>query len=57
MLEIVGTTKEEEKAKMRDNKEWIEKVKELVELGKDVDMFGSLEEMLRGLGTGGASFP
>ena len=50
MLEIVGAMKVEEKAKMRDNKEWIEKVKELVELGKDVDMFESLEKMLEVLG-------
>ena len=34
MLEIVGAMKEEEKARMRDNKKWIEKVKELVELGR-----------------------
>ena len=50
MLEIVGAMKEKEKTKMRDDKEWIEKVKELVELGKDVDMFESLEKMLEVLG-------
>ena len=50
MLEIVDAMKEDEKANMRDNKEWIEKVKELVELGKDVDMFEALEEMLEMLG-------
>ena len=46
MRHIVDAMKEEEKAKMRENKEWIEKVKELVELGKDVDMFETLENML-----------
>ena len=50
MLEIIDAMKEEEKANMRDNKEWIEKVKELVELGKDVDMFETLERMLKALG-------
>ena len=50
MLEIVDAMKEEEKANMCDNKEWIEKVKELVELGKDVDMFETLEKMLEILG-------
>ena len=50
MLEIVDAMKEEEKANMRDDKEWIEKVKELVELGKDVDMFETLENMLDMLG-------
>ena len=50
MLEIVSAMKEEEKAGMRDNKKRIEKVKELVELGKDVDMFESLEKMLEVLG-------
>ena len=50
MLEIVDAMKEEEKANMLDNKEWIEKVKELVELGKDVDMFERLEKMLEVLG-------
>ena len=50
MVDIVDAMKEEEKAKMRDNKEWIEKVKELVELGKDVDMFETLEKMLEVLG-------
>lgn len=49
MLEIVGAMTEEEKAKMRDDKEWIEKVKELVELGEDVDMFETLEKMLEDL--------
>ncbi len=50
MRDIVDAMKEEEKAKMRDDKEWIEKVKELVELGKDVDMFETLEKMLEVLG-------
>lgn len=50
MLDIVDAMREEEKANMRDNKEWIEKVKELVELGKDVDMFETLEKMLEILG-------
>ena len=51
MLEIVGAMTEEEKANMRADKEWIEKVKELVELGKDVDMFETLEKMLEDLGS------
>ncbi len=51
MIDIVDAMKEEEKAKMRDNKEWIEKVKELMELGKDVDMFETLERMMEALGT------
>ena len=50
MVDIVDAMKEEEKPSMRDNKEWIEKVKELVELGKDVDMFETLEKMLEVLG-------
>ena len=50
MLEIVDAMEEEGKANMRDNKEWIEKVKELVELGKDIDMFETLEKMLEHLG-------
>ena len=49
MLGIVGAMTEEEKANMRADKEWIEKVKELVELGKDVDMFETLENMLEDL--------
>lgn len=49
MLEIVDAMKEEEKASMRDDKEWVEKVKELVQLGKDVDMFETLEKMLEDL--------
>ena len=49
MLEIVGAMMEEEKANMRNDKEWVEKVEELVELGKDVDMFETLERMLEAL--------
>ena len=49
MLEIVGMMTEEEKAKMRDDKEWIEKVEELMKLGEDVDMFETLENMLEEL--------
>ena len=49
MLEIVGAMTEEEKANMHADKEWVEKVKELVELGEDVDMFLTLEEMLEDL--------
>ena len=50
MLGIVDAMKKEEKANMRGNKEWIEKVKELMELGKDIDMFETLEKMLERLG-------
>ena len=49
MLEIVGAMMEEEKANMRADEEWVEKVKELVELGEDVDMFETLEKMLEDL--------
>ena len=49
MLEIVGAMTEEEKASMRGDKEWVEKVEELVELGEDVDMFETLEKMLEEL--------
>ena len=49
MLEIVGAMTEEEKAKMHDDKEWIEKVEELMELGEDVDMFETLGNMLEEL--------
>ena len=49
MLEIVGAMTEEEKASMRDDKEWVAKVEELVELGEDVNMFETLEKMLEEL--------
>ena len=49
MLDIVNAMKGEEKAKMHADKEWVEKVKELVELGKDVDMFETLEKMVEDL--------
>lgn len=49
MLEIVGAMTEEEKANMRADNEWIEKVMELVKLGEDVDMFKTLEDMLEDL--------
>ena len=46
MLEIVGAMTEEEKAKMHADKEWIEKVEELMEHGEDIDMFETLRTML-----------
>ena len=49
MLEIVGEMTEEEKANMHADKEWIEKVEELMELGEDVDMFETLGNMLEEL--------
>ena len=49
IIEIVGAMTEEEKANMRNDKKWVEKVEELMELGKDVDMFETLEKMLEAL--------
>ena len=46
MMEIVKGMEEDEKVKMRSDKEWVQKVRELIELGKDIDMFDALDEML-----------
>ncbi len=37
---IVAGMSEDGKTKMRDNREWIERVNELVELEKDHDQYG-----------------
>ena len=50
MLEIVDEMTEDEKARMRENTEWLDKVEELIELGGRHEMYGSLNEMLKQLG-------
>jgi hypothetical protein len=47
---IVAGMSEDGKTKMRDNREWVQKVNELVELEKDHDQYETLDEMLRMLG-------
>ncbi|KAK3171168.1 hypothetical protein OEA41_003252 [Lepraria neglecta] len=46
------TVDEDEKAKMRSDREWVEKVRELIGLGKDHDMYETLDAMLRKIGVG-----
>ena len=52
MLEIVQEMTDEEKTKMRNNIEWIEKVEELIDIGRRCDMYWSLNDMLSDLGVG-----
>ena len=52
MLEIVKEMTVEEKAKMRDDVEWVAKVEELIDLGRRCDMYWSLNDMLTDLGVG-----
>lgn len=52
MLAIVVGMSEEEKVEMSAHREWIEKVEELIELGKDHDLYDNLKLMLSLLGQG-----
>ena len=52
MNEIVDEMSEDEKAKMRSDREWVEKARELIGLGKDYDMYETLDAMLRKIGVG-----
>ena len=52
MVEIVKEMTAEEKEKMRDNTEWVEKVEELIELDDHYQLYGKLNEMLEMLGLG-----
>lgn len=47
---IVDGMSEEERVKLRGDREWVDKVKELVELGRDHDMYGTLDQLLEKLG-------
>ena len=52
MSEIVDEMSEDEKAKMRSDREWVEKVRELIGLGKDHDMYKTLDAMSRKISVG-----
>ncbi|CAF9914476.1 hypothetical protein IMSHALPRED_001920 [Imshaugia aleurites] len=49
---IVDGMSEDEKDKMRSDQEWIDEVKELVELGRNYDMYKTLNQLLENLGVG-----
>ena len=49
---IVDGMSEDEKDKMRSDQEWIDEVKELVELGRNYDMYKTLKQLLENLGVG-----
>lgn len=50
MLNIVKDKEEDDKRRMRQDTEWVEKWDELLDFGGDRDLFGSLEEVLKALG-------
>ena len=52
MNEIVDEMSEDEKAKMHSNREWVEKARDLIGLGKDHGMYETLDAMLRKIGVG-----
>lgn len=50
MCDIVKEMKADERARMGGDRDWILKVKELVELGSEHDIYKGLNQMLRDLG-------
>lgn len=52
MNEIVDEMSEDEKAKMRSDREWVEKARDLIGLGKDHGMYETLDAVLRKMGVG-----